>query len=78
MPTRADPQPWRGRILNVYTLEAWRRRSVARCLVEQVMRSAETRRIHTLSLGAVELSRSLYQQLGFELSPAEMLRRSEN
>jgi len=40
-PTREDPSPLRGRVVNVYTDPAWRRRGLAALLLERCLREAE-------------------------------------
>ena len=74
-PTKDDLQPWRGRIVNVWTHPEWRRRGLARQLVGAALAEAEARGIRTISLGATEMSRPLYGALGFCDYGAEMLRR---
>ncbi|MFC6590939.1 GNAT family N-acetyltransferase [Deinococcus lacus] len=74
-PTKDDPQPWRGRVVNVWTHPAHRRRGLAHQLVGAALAEAEARGIHTVSLGATEMSRPLYEALGFRSYGAEMLRR---
>jgi len=75
-PTREDPSPWRGRIVNVYTASAVRRQGVARLLLGHALQEARQRGLHTLSLGTTEMARGLYEQVGFRPSGSELVRRS--
>ncbi|MPY66729.1 GNAT family N-acetyltransferase [Deinococcus sp. SDU3-2] len=74
-PTRGDPQPWRGRIVNVWTDPDFRRRGLARELVTCCMEVARERGVTHLSLGTTEAGRALYEALGFRTSGTEMVRR---
>ncbi|WP_199776926.1 GNAT family N-acetyltransferase [Deinococcus sp. NW-56] len=74
-PTRGDPQPWRGRIVNVWTDPDFRRRGLARELVTRCVEAARERGVTRLSLGTTEAGRALYGALGFRASDTEMVRR---
>lgn len=74
-PTRGDPQPWRGRIVNVWTASGFRRRGLARELVTRCLEAARERGVTRLSLGTTEAGRALYERLGFRASETEMVRR---
>ena len=54
-----------GIVLNVFTEVEWRRRGLAKLLMEQVLAWARTAGLETLVLHASEKGRSLYAQLGF-------------
>lgn len=71
-PTRGDPQPWRGRTVNVWTHPDHRRRGLARHLVRRCLEAARERGVTRLSLGTTAEARSLYETLGFTASTAEM------
>ena len=71
-PTRGDPQPWRGRIVNVWTHPDHRRLGLARHLVRRCLEAACERGVTRLSLGTTAEARSLYETLGFTASTAEM------
>ncbi|WP_244940418.1 GNAT family N-acetyltransferase [Deinococcus ficus] len=75
-PTRNDPSPWRGRIVNVYTAPAVRRQGIARLLLAHALQEARQRGLHTLSLGTTEQARGLYEQAGFRPSGSELVRRT--
>jgi GNAT superfamily N-acetyltransferase len=74
-PTRANPGGTMARIANVFTDEAWRRRGIARALVETVLAQCEVLGIQEFNLGATSDARALYESIGFESYPAEMRRR---
>lgn len=52
-------------VLNVYTDPAWRRRGVARSLMEAVLTWARVQQLESLVLHASSDGRALYEQLGF-------------
>jgi GNAT superfamily N-acetyltransferase len=54
-----------GLVLNVYTEPAWRRRGLARLLMQQVLRWAADTGIRSLVLHASKDGRPLYESLGF-------------
>jgi GNAT superfamily N-acetyltransferase len=75
-PTRGDPNPVRGRVVNVWTHPDWRRRGIATDLVRRLLAQAEKIGIRTIGLGSTPMSEELYRSLGFEQYLAEMVRRS--
>jgi GNAT superfamily N-acetyltransferase len=52
-------------ILNVFTEPEWRRRGIARLLLERIIAWCREQRIESVVLHASEDGRALYQQLGF-------------
>ena len=56
----------RGNILNVYTAEKFRRRGLARCLMQAVLDWSRENQIDTVILHASSAGRSLYESMGFE------------
>jgi GNAT superfamily N-acetyltransferase len=54
-----------GLVLNVYTVQSWRRRGVARHLMETIIAWAAGVGIVRLVLSASEEGRHLYEQMGF-------------
>ncbi|MBB5233841.1 GNAT family N-acetyltransferase [Deinococcus budaensis] len=73
-PSRGDPQPWRGRVVNVWTDPDFRRRGLARELVTRCLAAARGRGVSRLSLGTTPQARALYGALGFQASGTEMTR----
>lgn len=71
-PTRGDPQPWRARVVNVWTHPDWRRAGHARTLVTACLDALRARGITRVSLGSSDMARPLYAGLGFVASPHEM------
>ncbi len=59
---------WRGNILNVYTEPQFRRRGLARCLMEVVLNWCKEREIDLVILHASPEGRRLYESLGFQAS----------
>jgi GNAT superfamily N-acetyltransferase len=59
---RAGPE---AIVVNVYTEPEWRRRGVARCLMERVIAWSRTHEVARLVLHASADGRALYEQLGF-------------
>jgi ribosomal protein S18 acetylase RimI-like enzyme len=57
---------WRGNILNVYTEAAYRRRGLARRLMQMAMDWCEKIGVETVILHASPEGRGLYQRMGFE------------
>lgn len=58
----------RGYLLNVFVEEAYRRRGIARMLVETCLAEARRRRIQVISLHASAAGRPLYEGMGFAIS----------
>ncbi|GAA5532352.1 GNAT family N-acetyltransferase [Deinococcus aluminii] len=71
-PTRGDPQPYRARVVNVWTHPDFRRRGLARELVTRCLQAARERGISRVSLGTSEMGRALYEGLGFQASGTEL------
>ncbi|HJY52629.1 MAG TPA: GNAT family N-acetyltransferase [Candidatus Udaeobacter sp.] len=55
-------------VLNVFTAPAWRRRRVARLLMDEVLAWTRSNDIETLVLHASEDGRQLYEGLAFQLT----------
>jgi ribosomal protein S18 acetylase RimI-like enzyme len=65
-PTPHDPTGlFRGYMLNVFVEPEYRRRGLARALVEECRSEARHRGIRVVSLHASNTARPLYEQLGF-------------
>ncbi|GGS31579.1 GNAT family N-acetyltransferase [Deinococcus knuensis] len=71
-PTRGDPQPWRARVVNVWTHPDWRRAGHARTLVTACLDALRECGITRVSLGSSDMARPLYAALGFAASTHEM------
>lgn len=71
-PSRGDPQPWRARLVNVWTHPEYRRGGLARELVLLCLKAVGQRGISRVQLGTSEMARPLYHQLGFQDSGTEM------
>lgn len=52
-------------VLNVFTEPAWRRRGLAKLLMEEILRWAKTERLDELVLHASDEARRLYEKMGF-------------
>lgn len=74
-PTRANPGGQLARIVNVFTVAKWRRRGIARALLQVLLQRCEEMGVSEFNLGATEAGRELYRSLGFNEYPAEMRRR---
>lgn len=71
-PTRGQPEPLRGRLVNVWTHPEHRRLGLARTLCAGLLARARARGIGTVGLGSTPQARDLYLALGFAPQPAEM------
>ncbi|THF67775.1 GNAT family N-acetyltransferase [Deinococcus sp. Arct2-2] len=71
-PTRGDPQPFQGRIVNVWIHPDHRRQGHARAAVLACLNAAQSRGISRLSLGTTPQARALYESLGFRASGGEL------
>jgi len=58
----------RGNILNVYTIEKFRRRGLARQLMEAAIQWCRENRVDTIILHASPDGRALYESMGFTAS----------
>jgi len=56
----------RGNIVNVYTGPSFRRRGLARCLMEHILLWCREHGVDTVILHASPFGRSLYESMGFE------------
>jgi RimJ/RimL family protein N-acetyltransferase len=55
-------------VLNVFTEPEWRRRGLARLLMEEILRWTRAEQLDRLVLHASDEARALYEQLGFEVT----------
>ena len=73
-PHPLDPQgEFRAYLLNVYVDPNYRRRGIARDLVEACMEAARRRGIRVLTLHASDAGWALYEMLGFKATNEKML-----
>ncbi|WP_424952098.1 GNAT family N-acetyltransferase [Deinococcus sp.] len=71
-PSRTDPHPLRGRVVNVFVEPDFRGRGVARSLMQTALAEARRLGLSTLNLGTSEQGRPLYASLGFQAAATEM------
>ena len=64
-PTPVNPGGVEAYVLNVYTRPEWRKRGVARALMEGVLREAQTAGARRIWLRASADGRHLYEEIGF-------------
>lgn len=68
MPTFSHPSGKRAHLMNVYTEEHYRRREIARQLVNMLIEDARVHGATEVSLDATESGRPLYESVGFKAS----------
>ncbi|MDD6405988.1 MAG: GNAT family N-acetyltransferase [Clostridiales bacterium] len=68
MPTFSHPSGKRAHLMNVYTEESYRRRGIARQLVNMLIEDARAHGATEISLDATESGRPLYESMGFKAS----------
>lgn len=68
MPTFSHPSGKRAHLMNVYTEESYRRRGIARQLVNMLIGDARAHGATEVSLDATESGRPLYESVGFKAS----------
>lgn len=71
-PTYANPGGKLGYITNMYTRPAWRKRGLARQLVERLIEEARRRGCAQIELNAAPMGRQLYLDCGFRPIDGEM------
>ena len=72
MPTYHNPSGRRAYLMNIYTHPDYRRRGIARHMVDLLVGEARQRGITAISLEATDMGRPLYEDYGFVQMPAEM------
>lgn len=65
-PQMMDMSPYRGYIMNVYTEPAFRKRGLARRMIQSIVEWCGQHEIHTISLHASAEGRPVYEDLGFQ------------
>lgn len=68
MPTFSHPSGKRAHLMNVYTEKDYRRRGIARQLVNMLIEDARAHDVTEISLDAMESGRPLYESIGFKAS----------
>lgn len=68
MPTFSHPSGKRAHLMNVYTEESYRRRGIARQLVNMLIEDACAHGATEISLDATESGRPMYESMGFKAS----------
>lgn len=68
MPTFSHPSGKRAHLMNVYTEEDYRRKGIARRLVNMLIEDARANGATEISLDATENGRPLYESMGFTAS----------
>lgn len=68
MPTFSHPSGKRAHLMNVYTEKDYRRRGIARHLVNMLIKDARVHGATEISLDATESGRPLYESMGFKAS----------
>ena len=68
MPTFSHPSGKRAHLMNVYTEKDYRRRGIARQLVNMLIGDARAHGATEISLDATENGRPLYESMGFKAS----------
>lgn len=72
MPTVHNPSGRKAYLMNIYTAPEYRRRGIARGVVELLIKEALSRGITDISLEATDMGRPLYESCGFIPVPSEM------
>lgn len=72
-PGHLSESAFRGRVVNVFTEPSFRRRGLARALVQQCLEMARSRGIAQVGLSTSEMARGLYEELGFLPATSEMI-----
>ena len=71
-PTYENPTGKHGYITNMYTRPAWRKRGIAKMLVDKLVEAAKAAGCMQLFLNASPMGRPLYVRYGFEPVEGEM------
>ena len=65
MPTLSHPTGKRAHLVNVYTKTDYRKKGIARKLVQMLIDEAKEKGVTEISLDATDLGKTLYESLGF-------------
>ena len=72
MPTYHNPSGKRAYLMNIYTHPDYRRRGIARHMVDLLVSEARERGVTAISLDATAMGMPLYESYGFVHMPMEM------
>lgn len=72
MPTCCNPSGRKAYLMNLYTAPAYRRRGIARHVLELLVEACRERNVTAISLEATAMGRPLYEQFGFVSMKNEM------
>ena len=72
MPTYHNPSGWKAYLMNIYTHPDYRRRGIARHMVDLLVGEARDRGVTAISLEATAMGMPLYESYGFVHMPMEM------
>ena len=72
MPTYHNPSGWKAYLMNIYTHPDYRRRGVARHMVDLLVGEVRERGVTAISLEATAMGMPLYESYGFVHMPMEM------
>ena len=72
MPTFSYPTGKRGHLMNVYVKKDFRRKGIAKKMLELLIEEAKSRKVTEISLDATEMGRPLYESMGFSSNDSAM------
>ena len=72
MPTFSHPTGKRAHLMNVYVKKDFRRKGLAKKMLELLIEEAKSRKVTEISLDATEKGRPLYESMGFSSNASAM------
>lgn len=72
MPTCCNPAGKKAYVMNMYTAPEYRRKGIALCVLDKLVKEAFDRGVTDIGLEATDMGRPLYEKYGFEGASAEM------
>ena len=72
MPTFSHPTGKRAHLMNVYVKKEFRRKGLAKKMLELLIEEAKSRKVTEISLDATEKGRPLYESMGFSYNDFAM------
>lgn len=72
MPTFSHPTGKRAHLMNVYVKKDFRRKGLAKKMLELLIEEAKSRKVTEISLDATEKGRPLYESMGFSSNDSAM------